>query len=108
VRYAYELPPILNTDPAPQVSAVTGAGGASVQTPDGTGYGSVLVYGAGASGSVALTFASAPPTLFVAGSDAFGTITQNTVGNVVTISWTGGRASESGNPRVISYEWASL
>lgn len=79
----------------PKVSAVTGLGtkgGAGVQTADSGNFGDIYVYpdiDAATGGSVSLTFPSTPPTLFISGSEGFGTITQNTTLFVVTISWTG-------------------
>jgi len=106
------VPPWLAAANTPKVSATTGlgtGGGASVQTPDSSGFGSVFVYlgtGAATSGSVALTFPSTPPTLFIAGAENFGTVSQATVGNVVTISWTGATLVPSSCPKKIAYEWS--
>lgn len=97
----------------PAVSAVTGlgtGGGAAVQTDDSGNYGAVLVYagaGVATSGSIDLTYPSTPPTLFIAGREAFGTITQATVGNVVTISWTGASMIPRSTPYALAYEWAN-
>lgn len=95
----------------PGVSALTGAGtgaGAAVQTSGGGNFGEVWIYAGtspAAGGSVAITFPSTPPVLFVSGSpESFGTITQATVGNVVTVSWTG-TLKNNGMPYKLSYEW---
>ncbi len=111
MRQYKEVPPWLAASNTPAVSATTGlgtGGGASVQTPDSGGFGDVLVRaGSGvlAAGSVALTFLSAPPTLFISGDEEFGTITQATVADVVTISWTGGTMIARDRPYRLHYEW---
>ena len=113
MRQYKEVPPWLAASNTPAVSATTGlgtGGGASVQTPDSGGFGEVLVrggVGVATSGSVALTFPSTPPTLFVSGDQEFGTITQATVGDVVTISWTGGTMIPRDRLYQLHYEWES-
>lgn len=112
MRFAYEPIPWLSTAAAPQVSATTGlgtGGGAGVNTPDGTGFGAVAVTagsGAATSGSVVLKFAANPPTLFISGDEAFGTITSSGQGTTsVTISWTGANLIKSKRYR-LNYEWS--
>lgn len=111
MRQYGEVPPWLAAQNTPKVSACTGlgaGGAAAVQTSDSGGFGDVLVYiGAGwnTSGSVALTFPSAPPTLFIAGGEAFGTVSQNTVGNIVTVSWINASFVPRSQPYQLHYEW---
>lgn len=111
MRQYGEVPPVLNTDPAPAVSGLTGlgtGGGAGVSTRDGTGFGEVMLQvGSNPSvgGNVSITFASTPPTLFISGSEGLGTLTQATSGNIVTITWT--RAPRANSRERIQYEWFS-
>lgn len=112
MRKAYELPPILAPDNTPVVASTTGlgTGGASVQTSDSSGYGDVFVYigsGAASSGSVVLNFPNAsPPQMFVSGDQAFGTITSNLNGQILTISWTGAfYLRKNSRVHVLHYEW---
>lgn len=111
MRQYGSVPPWLAADNTPQVSAIVGlgtGGGAAVQTPDSGGFGSVDVFagpGALAAGSVALTFPSTPPTLFIAADEAFGPVTQETVDNVVTISWTAASLIARSTRYRIYYEW---
>lgn len=110
MRQYGEVPPWLAPLNTPSVGAVTGlgtGGGACVQTPDSGGFGEVRVYpgkGAASSGSVALVFPNTPPTLFIAADWA--TVTQATVGNTVTISWTGANLVNNGKHVKIAYEWS--
>lgn len=113
MRQYGEVPPWLAANNTPAVSATTGlgtGGGASVQTPDSGGFGDINVSvgrGATAAGSIALTFPSAPATLFIAADEAFGPITQATVADVVTISWTAANfVAGNSKPYRIHYEWA--
>lgn len=113
LRNAYEPIPWLAADNTPAVSATSGlgtGGGAGVQTPDSSGFGDIYVYvgaGVATSGSVALTFPNTPPTLFISADQAFGTLTQATVSDVVTISWTGAAFKSPGGGKKynIHYEW---
>jgi hypothetical protein len=111
MRQYGEVPPWLAAANTPAVSATTGlgtGGGASVQTPDSGGFGEVFLQigsNPSAGGSVALTFPSTPPTLFVSGSEELGTVTQATVSNVVTVTWAGTPRLKS--KQQIDYEWAS-
>lgn len=111
MRSAYEPAPWLAAPNTPNVSAVTGlgtGGGASLQTIDSSGFGSVLVapgQGFASNGSVALTFPSVPPVLFISGDQEFGILAQSTVGNVVTISWSGANFPSPGSSYAIHYEW---
>lgn len=109
MRQYGEQPPWLAATNTPAVSAVTGlgtGGGAGVQTPDSGGFGDVPIQvgsNPSAGGSVDLTFPSTPPTLFISCSEGLVSVSQATVGNVVTITWTG-------TPRLkslqnIHYEW---
>ncbi len=114
MRMAYEPPPWLAANNTPAISAASGlgtGGGAAVQTADSGGFGDVNVMvgkNYSAAGSVALTFPNTPPTLFISGEDAFGPVTQATVGNVVTISWTAAHFSAPGGGKLykLHYEWA--
>lgn len=108
------VPPWLAASNTPAVAGTTGLGtrgGAAVQTPDSGGFGDILVYpdaNFSGAGSVSIQFPSAPPTLFIGAAAEFGPVTQATVGNVVTISWTVAAFNKpaSGNfPYVIHYEW---
>jgi len=116
MRQYGEVPPWLAANNTPAVSATTGLGtkgGAAVQTPDSGGFGDIRVFpdsNYSASGSVAITFPSTPPTLFIAADQAFGPVTQSTLGNVVTISWTAATFPVTSNgtkPFNIHYEWNS-
>lgn len=104
--------------PAPNAAANTPAvsatenlgtgGGAGVQTPDSGNYGDVFVIagvGWASEGSLVLTFPGTPPTLFIAGEEAFGTVTQETDTNDVTISWADA-VFVAGNTYRLHYEWA--
>lgn len=114
MRKAYEPIPWLAALNTPAISAATGlgtGGGAGVQTSDSSGFGDVFIYigpGFTANGTIALTFPSAPPTLFISGDAAFGTLSQATVGNVVTISWTAASFPSPGRAKrhLIHYEWS--
>lgn len=87
-----QVPPVLAASNIPAVSATTGGVAASCNSQMSNGLiGSVSIFPGSApqaAGSVALTFPSAPPTLFIAPEEGLGPVTQATVGNVVTISWT--------------------
>lgn len=114
MRQKGAVAPWLAASNTPAVSAVTGlgtGGGAAVQTPDSSGFGEILVYpGAApsAGGSVAITFPSTPPTLFIVGDDEFGPVTQATVSKTVTITWTASHfVSKRTAPYVLHYEWAT-
>lgn len=111
MRNAYEPAPWLAASNTPNVSSVTGlgtGGGASLQTIDSSGFGSVLVApgkGYASNGSVALTFPGTPPTLFISGDEAFGILSQSTVGKVTTISWSGANFPAPETAYAIHYEW---
>lgn len=112
MRNAYEPPPWLAALNTPQVKSTSGlgtGGGAGVQTPDSGGFGDILVYfgpGFSASGNVVIHFPNTPPTLFLSAGQTFGTITQATVGNDVTISWTAAAPATTGfKAHLIHYEW---
>lgn len=115
MRRAYEPIPWLAAANTPAVSATSGlgtGGGAAVQTPDSGGFGDIFLYagpGATPTGSVSLTFPSTPPALFLSAEQTFGPITQATVGNVVTISWTAFAPKSIGGGKTyfIHYEWAT-
>jgi hypothetical protein len=110
MRAAYEQPPVLAAANTPAVSATTGlgtGGGASITTPFSGGSGDVLIQvgsNPSAGGTVALTFPSTPPALFISGSEGLGTVSQATVGDVVTITWTG--TPRLGSRQSIHYEWS--
>lgn len=118
MRQYGEVPPVLSTAQPPAVSAVTGlgtGGGAGVQSKgapsDGQGFGAVeIIVGSNPSvgGSVTLIFAQQPPLLFIAGTDAFGTITApNNDGahTTIVINWT--TQLQPGARMALHYEWAS-
>jgi hypothetical protein len=113
MRSAYRLPPILAASNTPVVKTATGlgtGGGAYITTADSSGYGDIVVIpgpGYTAAGSVAITFPNTPPSLFISADEQFGAVTQATVGNVVTISWTNAKFPAPGSPQGynIHYEW---
>ena len=113
MRKAYEPVPWLAPVNPPIVSATTGlgtGGGAGIAVSDDNGFGDIniqigTVYSS--SGSVALTFPNTPPTLFVSAEQSFGTVSQNTVSEVVTISWTGATFAAIGKIHTIHFEWAT-
>lgn len=113
MRQYGEVPPVLAASNIPVVSSVSGlgtGGGASCQTPSNGGFGTINVYagpGASSSGSVVLAFPNTPPSLFIAGNTDFGTISQSTSGNNVTISWTGASLKANGKAHTIAYEWST-
>lgn len=108
MRQYGEVPPWLATNNTPKIGAATGlgtGGGAGVTTPDSSGFGDIdVIIGPGyvTPITIALVFPSVPPAMFFAGDDAFGTISQVTVGNVITLTCSGGMISSSLN---IHYEW---
>lgn len=114
MRNAYEPPPWLAALNTPAVQGATGlgtGGGASLFTTDSGGFGDIRLFagpGFTAAGSVALAFPNAPPTLFISGANDFGPLTQATVGNVVTISWTAFAPKSPGGTKAydIHYEWS--
>lgn len=112
MRQYGEVPPVLSTALAPAISAATGlgtGGGAGVQTPDGQGWGAVIVRagpGAPAGGSLTLVYPQTPPAMFYGPSEAFGTLAvagQGTTTHV--LSWTG--TLTPNQPHRIAYEWGS-
>lgn len=113
MRNANVPKPVASGSNVPAVKATTGlgaGGGAGVYAPEqNSGFGAVLVYpgkNPATSGSVTLTFPQTPPTLFVSGSENFGTVSQSTVGNDVTFSWASANLT-TGSPHYrLSYEWA--
>jgi hypothetical protein len=112
MRQYKTIPPWLAPLNTPKIGVVTGlgiGGGAGVDTADSGGFGDILVFagkGALGIGQVGLTFPAIPAPLFVSGEAAFGTITQATVGNIVTISWTGANfQARAAHPYKIHYEW---
>jgi len=117
MRQFGSVPPVLSAAQPPAVSAVTGlghrrrAGVNSKGSPsDGQGFGTIeIVAGndAATGGSVTLIFPQLPPLLFIAATDAFGTLTApNNDGahTTITINWT---ARLAGGRHAIHYEWAS-
>lgn len=114
MRNAYEPPPWLAPLNTPAVLTTAGlgtGGGAAVQTADSGGFGDINVYigpGYTANGNVGIQFPNAPPTLFISANEAFGHITQTTVGDEVIIAWTAASFSSPGSskPYRIHYEWA--
>lgn len=82
-----------------------------MQTPDSGGFGDICVFvgpGFTASGSIAIVFPSTPPTLFISAEDVFGPVTQATVSNTVTISWSAASFKSPGATKayMIHYEWS--
>lgn len=111
MRSAYSLVPWLAPLNTPAILSTSGlgtGGGAGINTADSGGFGDVNVFfgvGATTSGNVVLAFPSTPPTLFISTAGAFGTVTQATVSNNVTISWTGAKPSPGSKIHNIHYEW---
>ena len=113
LRQFGSIPQTLAANNVPVPGTVTGAGtggGASIQigqTNGSQGYIEVLAgSNPSAGGSVVMAFPSTPPTLFLAASpDSFGTISQATVGNNVTVSWTGTLGASKRHR--IAYQWAT-
>ena len=111
MRQYGEVPPILATSNTPQVKATSGLGVngcAGVDTQDSGGFGDIDIFlglSRTASGSVTITFPNTPPTLFISGPELFGPLTQVTVGNDVTISWTADTAIPRMKRYRIHYEW---
>lgn len=108
-----KIPPVLASANTPKVKSTSNlgtGGGAAVQTPDSGGYGSILIYpgsSPGASGNVVITFPSTPPTLVFYADGDIGAVTQATVGNDVTVSWTAAKmVGPNSKPYRIRYEWA--
>lgn len=112
LRQYGSVPPVLAANNIPVIGATSGigtGGGASAQVPSNGGFGTIEILAGpnpSVGGSVALVFPSTPPTLFIAGQpDGFGTLSQATVANTVTISWTGKlQASQRAS---IYFEWAT-
>ena len=82
-----------------------------MQTSDSGGFGDIRVFigpDFTASGSIAIVFPSTPPTLFISAEDAFGPITQATISNTVTISWTAAsfKSPSATKAYMIHYEWS--
>lgn len=113
MRQYGEVPPVLSTNAAPQVSATSGlgtGGGAAVQTKDGQGFGEVLVTSGSnpsAGGSVTLTFAQTPPVLFLAGDEAFGALTAaNNDGAHTTFAISWATTLPPNRALRLAYEWS--
>ena len=107
------IPQTLAANNVPSIGATSGigtGGGAAVQigqTNGSQGYVEILAgSNPSAGGSVGMVFPSTPPTLFIAGSaDSFGVLSQATVSNTVTVSWTGTLPKSK---RVkFAYQWAT-
>jgi hypothetical protein len=111
MRQYGELPPWLAANNTPAVASVTGMAGAGVQTPDSGGFGDISIQIGPGGGrpdhtwSIVLAFPNTPPTLFLAGDEQLGTITQSTTGNNVTISGAGAAFLPFSNYR-LHYEWS--
>ena len=113
LRQYKAIPQTLAANNVPGIGATSGigtGGGASVQIGQTNGsQGSVEILAGSnpsAGGSVALVFPSTPPTLFIAASpDSFGTLSQATVSNTVTISWTG--TIGASRRHKINYQWST-
>ena len=109
MRQYGEVPPWLAAANYPALSVISGlgtGGGASLVGPLPQGFGDVLLIGgaaAPAGGSVKLTFAAPPPTLFTTGDEALGVITAVVAGPAVTLSWTG--TLRQGRRHLLHYEW---
>ncbi len=111
MRQYKEVPPWLAADNTPKCesnpAAMGTGGGCGVQTPDSSGFGEVdLVFGSNfeAAGDIYLTFPSTPPTLFISGAEELGTLTQSTLGNTVTIAYTGAKPIPGVHYK-LHYEW---
>lgn len=107
-----QVMPVLAASNIPQVSATTGGVGAAVQTELSNGQkGQIQIYpGANplAAGSVDIIFPSTPPTLFIAGDEKLGPITQATNVNTVTISWTAATLLKNRSlPYNIAFMWST-
>lgn len=113
MRQYGEIPAPLATIDTPQALSTSGlgtGGGASVQTPDSGNYGDVMITAGpsvSTSGNVVLQFANTPPTMFIAGDEGFGTITQahDNVAKTITISWTSATLVPGSRRHRIHYEW---
>lgn len=86
-------------------------GGATLAGNSDAGWGQILIdpgtanLALGATGTVPITFpAGIPPGGYTVSAE-FGTITQGTVGNVVTVSWTATRIIGAGETLILAYEW---
>lgn len=107
------VPQTLAANNVPVVGTTSGigtGGGAFVQIGQTNGSQGAIEVLAGtnpaAGGSIALVFPSTPPTLFIAASpDSFGTLSQATVSNTVTISWTGKLGASRRHK--INYQWST-
>jgi len=113
LRQYGSVPPVLAADNVPVISAVAGlgtGGGASAFSPSNGAFGYVDVFageGYDAAGSVALTFPSAPATMFISGDEAFGALTQAVDGNVIAISWANASFVPRSAPYRINFQWAT-
>lgn len=115
MRQYGEVPPWLAALNTPSVKSTSGlgtGGGAGVFSQDSGGFGEIQVFigpGFSANGNVVLNFPNTPPTLFISGDGAFGTLSQATVGNNVTLSWTGATFKSPGASKTyrLRYEWSS-
>jgi hypothetical protein len=114
MRQYGEVPPWLAANNTPAVVSATGlgtGGGAGISTPDSSGFGDINVQvgkNYSTSWNIVLNFPLFVVTFFVAAEDAFGTITQSTAGNQLTISGTGAHFAGAGNGKLfkIHYEWS--
>lgn len=113
MRQYGEVPPWVGAGPAPAVISATGlgtGGGASVSTADGSGFGEVLIMtgsNPSANGNVHLAFGTVPPSLFLSGDEAFGTLASaNNPSSDITFSWSGGTLKPNKRYRM-HYEWAA-
>jgi hypothetical protein len=111
LRQYGSVPPVLAANNIPKVGTVTGlgtGGGAGAQVPSNGGYGTIeILAGSNPStgGSIALVFPTTPPTLFISGSEGLGTLSQTTVTNTVTITWTA--KPQAARRAHIYFEWAT-
>jgi hypothetical protein len=110
LRQFGSVPQTLAANNVPAIGTVSGADSAFVEIGQTNGSQGYIEVNAGASpgagGSLTLVFPSTPPTLFIAGNpDQFGTITQATVSNTVTISWTG--TMKKNTRGRMSWQWAT-
>ena len=111
MRQYKEVPPWLAAANTPKVKSTSGlgtGGGAGIDTPDSGGFGDIDIFlglSLTANGSVTITFPSTPPTLFISGPEGFGALSQATVGNDVTISWTADVDIPRKRRYRIHYEW---
>lgn len=111
LRQYGSVPPVLAANNIPKVGTVVGlgtGGGAGAQVPSNGGFGTIEIQtgsNPSAGGSVALVFPSAPPAIFISGSESLGALSQATVTNTVTITWAG--TPQASKRMKINFQWAT-